>query len=95
VRGLNPGAGTVTRRRAPAPDSASSDFFVCVTDTPSLDFAGARNSDGQGFAAFGRVVSGMDVIKKIQASPTRLDAAGHPSQTLAPRITITKVYRKK
>jgi peptidyl-prolyl cis-trans isomerase A (cyclophilin A) len=95
VTGLKHLAGTVSMARSTAPDSASSDFFVCVTDTPSLDFAGARNPDGQGFAAFGRIVSGMDVIKKIQASPTRLDAAGHPSQTLAPRITITKVYRKK
>ena len=95
VTGLKHLAGTISMARSTSPDSASSDFFVCVTDTPSLDFAGPRNPDGQGFAAFGRVVSGMDVITKIQASPTRSDAAGRPSQTLAPRIAIVKAYRKK
>ncbi|MCC7186130.1 MAG: peptidylprolyl isomerase, partial [Acidobacteria bacterium] len=56
---------------------------------PSLDFAGGRNTDGQGFAVFGRVISGMDTVKKIQAAPVR---AG--TQTLAPPIVITKARRK-
>ena len=90
VTGIAHRAGTLSMARAAAPDSASSDFFICVTDTPALDFAGARNPDGQGFAAFGHVVSGMDVIVKIQQSPV---APG--TQNLAPRISITKAYRKK
>ncbi len=48
------------------PGSASSEFFICVGDQPELDFGGARNPDKQGFAAFGKVVKGMDVVRKIQ-----------------------------
>ena len=39
---------------------SGSAFFICIGDQPSLDFGGMRNPDGQGFAAFGRVVEGMD-----------------------------------
>jgi len=69
------------------PDSAMSDFFICVGDQPELDFGGKRNPDGQGFAAFGRVVKGMDVVKKIQASKA-------DGQTLTPPVKIIKVTRK-
>ena len=48
------------------PGSASTEFFICVGDQPSLDFGGTRNPDGQGFAVFGWVISGMDVVRKIQ-----------------------------
>ena len=54
-----------TARVAGRPDSASSDFFIAIGPQPALDFGGGRNEDGQGFAVFGRVVSGMDVVKKI------------------------------
>ena len=62
------------------PDTATSSFFICIGDQPELDFGGKRNPDGQGFAAFGRVVRGMDVVRKIQQSPgtgQTLDAAHH------------------
>lgn len=49
------------------PNSATSEFFICIGNQPALDYGGARNPDGQGFAAFGRVTRGMDVVKKIQA----------------------------
>jgi peptidyl-prolyl cis-trans isomerase A (cyclophilin A) len=49
------------------PDTATSSFFICIGDQPSLDFGGRRHVDGQGFAALGRVVQGMDVVRKIQA----------------------------
>jgi peptidyl-prolyl cis-trans isomerase A (cyclophilin A) len=68
------------------PDSATSDFFVCVGDQPELDFGGKRNPDGQGFAAFGKVVKGMDVVKKIQRSPA-------DRQTLKPPVKIVSVRR--
>ena len=68
------------------PDTATSDFFICIGDLPSLDFGGKRNPDGQGFAAFGRVISGMDVVKKIQHAP----AAG---QKLTPVMGIRKMER--
>jgi len=48
-----------------ATDTATSEFFICIGAQPSLDFGGLRNPDGQGFAAFGRVTKGMDIVKKI------------------------------
>ena len=51
------------------PGTASTEFFICIGDQPELDFGGVRNPDGQGFAAFGKVVSGMDVVRAIQALP--------------------------
>jgi peptidyl-prolyl cis-trans isomerase A (cyclophilin A) len=69
------------------PDSATSDFFLCIGDQPSLDFGGKRNPDGQGFAAFGKVVKGMDVVRKIQGAPAE-------GQRLTPPIKILKIGRK-
>ena len=60
------------------PDTATSDFFICVGDQPALDYGGKRNPDGQGFAAFGRVVLGMDVVRKIQAAPAKGQALEPP-----------------
>lgn len=68
------------------PDTATGDFFICIGDQPSLDFGGARNPDGQGFAAFGKVVSGMDVVRKIQQSPAQ-------EQKLTPAIQILEMRR--
>ncbi len=68
------------------PDSATSSFFICIGDQPELDFGGRRNPDGQGFAAFGRVVRGMDAVRKIQASPRE-------EQRLTPPIPIRSVRR--
>lgn len=48
------------------PGSASSEFFICIGDQPSLDYGGKRNADGQGFAAFGKVIEGMHIVKNIQ-----------------------------
>lgn len=93
VTGIKHLAGTVSMARSGA-DSATSDFFVCITDTPELDFGGKRNADGQGFAAFAQVINGMDVIKKIQMSPTDPVPPGRNPQTLTPPIFIQKAYRK-
>lgn len=51
------------------PGTASTEFFICIGDQPSLDSGGLRNPDGQGFAAFGKVVRGMEVARAIQALP--------------------------
>lgn len=51
------------------PGTASTEFFICIGDQSSLDFGGKRNSDGQGFAAFGKVINGMEVVRAIQALP--------------------------
>jgi peptidyl-prolyl cis-trans isomerase A (cyclophilin A) len=53
------------------PGSATSEFFICIGDQPELDFGGKRNPDGQGFAAFGRVVEGMDVVRKFSTCPMK------------------------
>jgi peptidyl-prolyl cis-trans isomerase A (cyclophilin A) len=68
VSGLRHLDGTLSMARD-GPDTATSDFFICIGDQPSLDFGGKRNADGQGFAAFGRVSGGMDVVRRIQAAP--------------------------
>lgn len=68
------------------PDTATSDFFICIGDQPELDFGGRRNPDGQGFAAFGRVRAGMDVVRRIQAAPA-------DGQALAPPVVIRRVRR--
>jgi len=68
------------------PDTASSEFFICVGAQPELDFGGARNPDGQGFAAFGRVVSGMSVVRKIQKAKAQ-------GQSLTPAILIQNIRR--
>ncbi len=83
--GLRHRDGTVSMARA-GPDTATSDFFVCVGDQPELDFGGKRNPDGQGFAAFGRVVRGTDVIRRIHA-------AHADRQTLSPPIAIASARR--
>jgi peptidyl-prolyl cis-trans isomerase A (cyclophilin A) len=70
------------------PDTATSDFFICIGDQPGLDFGGKRNPDGQGFAAFGRVVKGMEVVKKIQSAPA-------DKQALDPPVKIVKIARKR
>jgi peptidyl-prolyl cis-trans isomerase A (cyclophilin A) len=68
-------------------DSAVEQFFICIGDQPALDFGGMRNPDGQGFAAFGYVTKGMDVVRAIQVSP-------HEGQKLTPPIAIRKISRK-
>ncbi len=70
-----------------APDSAQDHFFICVGDQPELDFGGKRNPDGQGFAAFGRVIKGMDIVRKIHASPAK-------GQQLDPPIRIQRAIRR-
>ncbi len=57
--------GTLSMARN-KPGSASTEFFICINNQPELDFGGKRNPDGQGFAAFGKVVNGMDVVREIQ-----------------------------
>ncbi|MDX2193082.1 MAG: peptidylprolyl isomerase [Gemmatimonadales bacterium] len=85
VTGLRHVRGAISMARG-GPDTATSDFFLCLADEPSLDFGGQRNPDGQGFAAFGRVTAGLDVAERIHLSPVM-------EQRLAPPIGILKVRR--
>ena len=69
------------------PGTASSEFFICVGDQPELDFGGMRNPDGEGFAVFGKVIEGMEVVRKIHTGPVR-------GQTLEPNIAIFQIVVK-
>jgi peptidyl-prolyl cis-trans isomerase A (cyclophilin A) len=83
--GLRHTDGAISMARL-EPDTAQGDFFICVGDQPELDFGGKRNPDGQGFAAFGRVVRGMDVVRKIHQSPVE-------AQRLTPPVRILGIRR--
>jgi peptidyl-prolyl cis-trans isomerase A (cyclophilin A) len=85
VTGILHKDGTISMARS-GPDTATSDFFICMGDQPSLDFGGARNSDGQGFAAFGRVVFGMDVARAIHKAPAE-------GETLSPPVRLFRAMR--
>ena len=92
--GLTHKAGALSMPRAAEVDTGRSGFVICLEDTPSLDFGSKRYPDGQGFAVFGRVVSGLDVVRKINQQPTNKDAATDMGrQTLLPPVTITRMSR--
>ncbi len=78
--------GTISMARL-GPDTARGEFFICVGDQPELDEGGHRNSDGFGFAAFGRVMSGMSVVDAIHRSPVE-------QQLLTPAIEIHGAHRQ-
>ncbi len=79
--------GTLSMARDGA-DTATSDFFICIGAQPELNFGGKRNPDGQGFAAFGRVKRGLEIVRKIQKSPS-------VEQALKPPIEILSITRVK
>lgn len=86
VTGIRHLTGVVSMARGTAADTATSDFFVLLDDQPSLDFGGRRFEDGQGGAAFGRVLSGLDIVRTIQQQPV-------DGQNLAGPVTIKRIWR--
>jgi peptidyl-prolyl cis-trans isomerase A (cyclophilin A) len=91
LTGLRHVAGTISMANL-GPGTAQADFFILTTDIPALD----ANGSDQGFAAFGRVIEGMDVVKAIQAmaiSPTKGDGA-LKGQMLETPVKIVKVARQ-
>ena len=79
--------GTVSMARG-KPATATSSFFICIKDQPALDFGAKRNPDGQGFAAFGKVIKGMDIVKRIQ------QLYPNQGQYFKPVVTILSITRK-
>jgi peptidyl-prolyl cis-trans isomerase A (cyclophilin A) len=77
--------GTISLARV-APGTAHTEFFICVGDQPGYDFGGENNPDGQGYAAFGRVVEGMYVVRRMYAAP-QVDGQ------FTPQIYITRMRR--
>ena len=92
VTGLRHLNGALSMARM-EPDTAQASFSIIIGDQPEMDFGGKRNPDGQGFAVFGRVVAGMDVVKKIHRSHTGADG-DFKTETLEPSIKILRAYRK-
>lgn len=86
VTGLKHVDGTLSMARG-GPDTATDNFFVVIGAQPSLDYGGHRNLDGQGFAAFGTVTKGMEVVRAIQQQP----ATG---QALTTPVVILKIVRR-
>jgi peptidyl-prolyl cis-trans isomerase A (cyclophilin A) len=79
--------GTISMARARV-GSASSEFFICIGDQPELDYGGRRNPDGEGFAAFGKVINGMEVVEAIHRLPAE-------SQYLAEPLIIRSIARSQ
>jgi peptidyl-prolyl cis-trans isomerase A (cyclophilin A)/peptidyl-prolyl cis-trans isomerase B (cyclophilin B) len=82
--GLKNEVGTIAMARTADPDSATAQFFINVNDNTFLNWGDAR-SDGHGYAVFGKVVSGMDVVTRIAKSPT---GAGGPFRSDVPREAV-------
>jgi peptidyl-prolyl cis-trans isomerase A (cyclophilin A) len=92
--GLRHKAGTISLGRF-APGTAKGDFFICVSDLPYLDARPGARGDNLGFAAFGQVVKGMAVVRKILAAPTSATAP-FPEQKgewLKPPVQILSARR--
>jgi len=70
-----------------APGTATTEFFICVGDQPGFDYGGKNNPDGQGYAAFGKVVKGLDVVRAIYAMPEE-------DQSFTPPVTIKNIVRE-
>ena len=85
--GLHHLNGTISMARD-KPNSATSEFFICIGKQPALDYGGKRNPDGYGFAAFGRVIKGMNIVRKIQHQPAK-------GQMLTPPVRIISIKLKK
>ena len=94
VTGLRHKAGTISLARN-APGSATSDFFICASPQPYLDAHPGAPGDNQGFAAFGNVVEGMAVVKKILALPTpgKTSLPEMKGQILDPPVKILSMKR--
>ncbi|MGE0098527.1 MAG: peptidylprolyl isomerase [Hydrogenophaga sp.] len=88
--GLKNDRGAIAMARTPNPNSATSQFFINVVDNPNLN---APKPDGYGYAVFGKVVSGLDVVDKIRASPVG-DQGMHQNVPTKP-ITILKATLEK
>jgi len=90
--GLKHDEGAISMARG-APGSADSEFFIVIGQAPGLDFGPGRNPDGQGYAVFGHVVRGMDVVRRIDAAPAGLGAGVMKGQLLDKPVPITAMTR--
>jgi peptidyl-prolyl cis-trans isomerase A (cyclophilin A) len=95
VTGLTHLDGTVSLARVAVGSATGAAFFICVGPQPALDAGGARNSAGQGFAAFAQVVEGMDVVRRIHGLPTSTQGDDYVrGQVLDPPLRIDRASRE-
>jgi len=73
--------GTISLARL-APGTASTEFFICIGDQKGFDYGGSNNTDGQGYAAFGQVVKGMELVRQFYTQPTNDDQLKKPIDIL-------------
>ena len=93
--GLSHTNGAISLARSEPGTGGASAFFICIGNNPGLDFGGTRNPDRQGFAVFGRVIEGMDVVLRINALPANRDT-GDPyvaGQLLEDPVSILAARR--
>jgi cyclophilin family peptidyl-prolyl cis-trans isomerase len=92
--GLKNERGTIAMARTSNPDSATSQFFINTVDNPGLDYP---NPDGYGYAVFGKVFEGMDVVDAIESAPTSGKATpyGVMSDWPVTDIVIIRAYMKE
>lgn len=88
--------GVVSLGRTDPGTASGAAFFICIGDQPGLDFGAARNPDGLGFAAFGRVVDGMDVVHDIHRREANgpSDSPYTEGQILSEPVGIASAYRQ-
>jgi peptidyl-prolyl cis-trans isomerase A (cyclophilin A) len=94
MTGLRHRAGTISMGRN-APGTATCDFFICASPQPYLDAHPRQKGDNQGYAAFGQVVEGMAVVKRILALPTtgKTSEPAMKGQMIDPPVAITSMKR--
>ena len=97
VTGLRHVDGAVSAARREAGSASTASFFICVGAQPELDFGGLRHPDGQGYAVFGHVLDGMDLIRRIHAFPTGKDApdpvvAGQILANPVPFLSVARIW---
>jgi peptidyl-prolyl cis-trans isomerase A (cyclophilin A) len=85
ITGLHHTNGTISLARQ-EPGTATTEFFIVIGDQPGFDYGGENNPDGQGYAAFGKVVKGMDIVLKIYGAPEE-------NQFFDPPVKISRIER--
>jgi peptidyl-prolyl cis-trans isomerase A (cyclophilin A) len=91
--GLRHRNGTISIARDGVGTGTAGAFFICIGDQPELDFGGKRNPDGQGFAAFGHVASGMELIRRMGSLKTQGPRGSSSGELIASPVQILRARR--
>ena len=91
--GLRHRNGTISIARGEVGTGTAGAFFICIGDQPQLDFGGKRNPDGQGFAAFGHVTSGMKLVREMAALKTQGPPRSSGGELMASPVQILRARR--